>query len=34
MATKTGNRPKPPTPKASVSKSGKRRYGKGGKVKK
>lgn len=35
MATrKTTGRPKPLTPKVSVTKSGKRRYGNGGKVKK
>ena len=34
MATKTTGRAKPSTPKAGVTKSGKRRYGNGGKVKK
>ena len=34
MATKKIGRPKPLTPKAGVTKNGKRKYGCGGKVKK
>lgn len=30
----TGKRPKPPIPKAGITKQGKRRYGNGGKIKK
>lgn len=34
MATKKTGRPKPATPKAGITKSGKRRYGCGGNIKK
>lgn len=34
MAIRSSSRPKPLTPKAGVTKSGKRRYGNGGKIKK
>lgn len=34
MAVKKTERPKPLTPKAGITKSGKRRYGSGGKIKK
>ena len=34
MAKQTATRPKPLTPKAGITRSGKRRYGCGGKIKK
>lgn len=34
MATKKTGRPKPATPKAGITKNGKRRYGCGGNIKK
>lgn len=34
QTTRSAGRPKPLTPKAGITKSGKRRYGDGGKIKK